>query len=171
MNMIKTFYPDRWVTSAFSIDYQAMYENGYRGVIFDIDNTLTMHGSPATAQCRQLFEQLRLLGMKTCLISNNKENRVKPFAHSVQSPYICNGKKPSRLNYLKGMKMMKTKREHTFFVGDQLFTDIWGAKRAGIYAILVDPIDKKEELQIVLKRYLERPVLKSYQRNLNRSDR
>lgn len=169
--MLKAFYPDRWVPSAFLIDYQAMYEKGYRGVIFDIDNTLTMHGAPATEQCRLLFEQLRSLGMKTCLISNNKEHRVKPFADSVKSPYIYNGKKPSRLNYLKGMQMMKTNREHTFFVGDQLFTDIWGAKRTGIYAVLVDPINKKEELQIILKRYLERPILKSYQKSRNLSDR
>ena len=50
------------------------------------------------------------------------------------------------------------------FVGDQLFTDVWGARNAGIFALLVQPIDKKEEIQIILKRYLERIVLFFYKR-------
>ncbi len=59
---------------------------------------------------------------------------------------------------------MGTGPETTLFVGDQLFTDVWGAKRAGIYACLVKPIHPKEEIQIVLKRYLERIVLFFYHR-------
>jgi hypothetical protein len=47
----------------------------------------------------------------------------------------------------------------TFVVGDQIFTDIWGAKKAGLYNILVKPIHPKEEIQIVCKRYLEKIVL------------
>jgi hypothetical protein len=62
------------------------------------------------------------------------------------------------------MERMGTDAEHTLFVGDQIFTDVWGANRAGIYTILVKPIHPKEEIQIVLKRYLERIVLYFYQR-------
>ncbi len=58
--------------------------------------------------------------------------------------------------------MMGTNKENTLFVGDQLFTDIWGAKRIGIRNILVKPINKNEEIQIVLKRYLEKIILKEY---------
>ena len=57
---------------------------------------------------------------------------------------------------------MKTTEETTLFVGDQLFTDVWGAKRTGIFSYLVKPIHPKEEIQIVLKRYLERIVLYFY---------
>ena len=56
----------------------------------------------------------------------------------------------------------------TIFVGDQLFTDVYGANRAGIYSILVKPIHPKEEIQIVLKRYLEAIVLHFYQRQKNK---
>ena len=59
---------------------------------------------------------------------------------------------------------MGTKKETTVFIGDQLFTDIWGAKKAGITSILLNPIDKKEEIQIVLKRYLEKIVLNAYEK-------
>ncbi len=60
---------------------------------------------------------------------------------------------------------MGTEAENTLFVGDQLFTDIYGANRAGIRSILVSPIHPKEEIQIVLKRFLERPVLWAYERS------
>lgn len=63
---------------------------------------------------------------------------------------------------------MGTTKETTLFVGDQIFTDILGAKRAGLYTILVSPIHPKEEIQIVLKRYLEKIVLHFYFRTVKK---
>lgn len=168
--MFKIFYPDEWLDSAYKIDYSAFRRSGFCGVIFDIDNTLTRHGEPATSEAVNLFSYLKEIGMKTCLISNNKEPRVKLFAESVGSPYIFKAGKPFRKSYLKGMEIMGTAKDNTLFVGDQLFTDIWGAKRTGIYTVLVNPINPREEIQIVLKRYLEKPVLASYKRNRKRRE-
>ena len=69
------------------------------------------------------------------------------------------------------MERMNTDRDTTFFVGDQLFTDVWGANRTGLYSILVKPINPKEEIQIVLKRYLEAVVLLFYRKWLKKMDR
>jgi len=63
---------------------------------------------------------------------------------------------------------MKTTKENTLFIGDQIFTDVLGAKRAGLYTIMVKPIHPKEEIQIVLKRYLERIVLFFYFRSIRK---
>lgn len=63
------------------------------------------------------------------------------------------------------MEMMGCTTRNALFVGDQLFTDVWGAKRAGMHTILVKPIHPKEEIQIVLKRYLERIVLYFYEKD------
>ena len=79
------------------------------------------------------------------------------------SPYIYKAGKPAVRNYKKAMELMGTTPQSTLFVGDQLFTDIYGANRTGIYGILVKPINPKEEIQIVLKRYLEAVVLHFYQ--------
>lgn len=57
------------------------------------------------------------------------------------------------------MEMMGTGLQQTLFVGDQIFTDVFGAKNTGIFSILVKPIHPKEEIQIVLKRFLEKPVI------------
>ena len=168
--MLKTFYPSKEVDSAYKMDYEALFENGYRGIIFDIDNTLVPHGAPATAEAVVLFAKLRKIGFETVVVSNNKEPRVKSFADAVQTKYIYKANKPSVKGYQAAMKKMGCTSENTIFVGDQLFTDVWGAKRAGIYSYLVKPIHPKEEIQIVLKRKLEAVVLFFYHRSIRKGD-
>ena len=75
---------------------------------------------------------------------------------------IHKANKPFPEKYKEAMQIMKTDTDNTLFVGDQLFTDVWGAKKAGIRTFLVKPINPKEEIQIVLKRILERVVLHFY---------
>lgn len=162
--MGNAFYPDEWLDSAYDIPYEQFYQKGMRGIIFDIDNTLVPHGAPADERAVQLFERLRAIGFHTCLLSNNKEARVAPFAGQVDSDYIYKGRKPERSGYRQAMRRMGTGERSTMFVGDQLFTDVYGARRTGIYSILVKPINPKEEIQIVLKRYLEKIVLWFYVR-------
>lgn len=160
--MFECFFPNMEVKSVYEIDFEKLYEDGFRGIIFDIDNTLVPHGAPADLKAIELFERLRRIGFKTMLLSNNKEPRVKSFHDQVNSSYIFRAGKPSIKNYNKAMEQMGTNSKTTVFAGDQLFTDIWGAKKAGIYAFLVQPIHPKEEIQIVLKRYLEKIVLHFY---------
>lgn len=164
MKLLKRFYPGEYVTSTYEIDFEKLYREGYRGVLFDIDNTLVPHGAPANKQAKKLFQRLQKLGMESCLISNNQIERVKGFADEVGTKFIENAHKPSTKNYFRAMEQMGTTVENTIFVGDQLFTDIYGANRAGIRTILVEPIHPKEEIQIVVKRYLEKVVLYFYKR-------
>ena len=166
--MFQIFYPTKWMDSTYEIPFEEWYEKGCRGVIFDIDNTLVPHDAPATEEAKQLFDNLRKMGFDTCLTSNNKEPRVAAFAKQVNSKYIYKANKPSRSGYLKAMEMMGTDKDTTLFVGDQLFTDVFGANRTGIPTILVKPMNPKEEIQIVLKRYLERIVLYFYKRTLQK---
>ncbi len=163
--MLRRFYPDHEADDAYGIDYEDLYQKGYRGIIFDIDNTLVPHGAPADERAVSLFARLRRLGYETLLLSNNKEPRVKSFSDRVGARYIFKAGKPGREGYERAMREMQTRPENTLFVGDQLFTDVWGAKRAGIVTWLVRPIHPKEEIQIVLKRKLERIVLYFYHRS------
>ena len=168
MSFLHMFYPDEYLDSTYEIDFDLLYKKGYRGVIFDIDNTLVPHGAPADERALDLFRRFHQMGMKTCLLSNNKEPRVAAFAAQVDSPYIYKGGKPKKSGYEAAMKKMGTDRETTIFVGDQLFTDVYGANRVGLYSFLVKPIHPKEEIQIVLKRYLEAVVLFFYRRQLRK---
>ena len=164
MKLFTRFYPDMKLNSVYEVDFNRLYKKGIRGLIFDIDNTLVPHGADADERIEKLFGELKKMGFKTFLLSNNKLERVKRFNANIRSLYIYKAGKPNAVNYIKAMRMMGTGKENTVFIGDQLFTDIWGAKKAGISTILLNPIDKKEEIQIVLKRYLEKIVLNAYEK-------
>lgn len=163
--ILNRLYPGEYLDSTYGIDFDQLYQEGYRGIIFDIDNTLVPHGAPADERACRLFNHLKDLGFETVLLSNNKEPRVKMFFDGVKaSAYIYKAGKPKPANYRKAMELMGTKRDTTLFVGDQIFTDIYGGNLAGIRTVLVKPIHPKEEIQIVLKRYLEKIVLYFYGR-------
>lgn len=162
--MLETFFPDERCKTAYAIDYGAWFRKGKRALLFDIDNTLVRHGFPADEKAIRLFHDLHETGFGTCLISNNGEARVKPFAEAVGAEYLYKAGKPSVRGYLAACEKLGAAPEETLFIGDQLFTDVWGAKRAGIYSILVDPIHPREEIQIVLKRRLEWFVLRAYEK-------
>ena len=162
--MFECFFPDAYMDSTYVIDFEKLYKEGIRGVIFDIDNTLVPHGAPADERAIRLFARLRSIGLDYCLISNNQLPRVKPFADAVQAKFVEDAHKPSRKNYLKAMKLMHVDLDSCIVVGDQIFTDVYGAKRCGMRTILVKPLHPKDEIQIVLKRYLEKIVLYFYQK-------
>ena len=168
--MLKTFYPDRMCPSAYEIPYEDLFGRGIRALIFDIDNTLTEHGKPATERTIALMERLKRIGFKVCFLSNNKEARVKMFNENIQAEYIFKAGKPGRGGYERAMEKMGSSTLDTVFIGDQLFTDVWGAKRTGIESWLVEPMDKHEEIQIVLKRYLEKPILYFYRREMRKNE-
>lgn len=160
--MLKRFYPYEYANSSFAINYEELYDKGFRGILFDIDNTLVSHGAKADDRAKELISKLKKIGFKVCLISNNKEERVRSFNDEVMVQYIFNARKPSRKGYKNAMETIGTNKENTIFIGDQIFTDVYGANRAGLKTILVKPIHPKEEIQIVLKRYLEKIVLFFY---------
>ena len=153
--MLERFYPNEYLDSVYDIDFEMYYKQGIRGIISDIDNTLVPHGAPATEEIVALFDKIHKLGIDTCLISNNQEPRVEPFAYAVKSKYIFDAHKPTPKN--------------TLFLGDQIFTDIWGANRAGVQTVMLKKIDKKEEIQIVLKRIPEKFVLWRWRKKLQKT--
>lgn len=168
--MFSKFYPAEMAESSYSIDYEGLYKKGYRGLIYDIDNTLVEHGEDANEEVKELFHRLNQIGFRICLLSNNKAPRVRRFYTSVHIKgdklhYIFKAHKPSRKNYRKAMILMRTTKKNTLFIGDQLFTDVYGANRTGIRSFLVKPISKREEIQIVLKRPLEKIVLFFYRKD------
>lgn len=160
--MCAFLYPDEYLDSTYSIDFDQLYKEGYRGIIFDIDNTLVPHGAPADERAISLFAHLKELGFHCMLLSNNGEPRVKMFNDAVHVNYIYKAGKPKPSGYRKAMGILGTDTTNTLFVGDQIFTDVCGANLAGIRTILVKPIHPKEEIQIVLKRRLEAIVLLCY---------
>lgn len=160
--MFKRFYPTSYTKNVYAVDFADLYNKKYRNLILDIDNTLVEHGADADSNVISFFESLRGIGFNTCIISNNNEERVKPFAEAVKSCYLCNAQKPNKKAYIGAMQRLGGDSSNTIFIGDQLFTDIFGSNNAGIKSILVKPIKIDPHFYIRLKRLGERIVLPFY---------
>lgn len=158
--MLASYYPYAYVKSVFSIDYQKLYDNGFRGIIFDIDNTLVHHGDDSTPSADELFRKLHKIGFRTLLLSNNSEERVERFMKNIDTLSICDADKPDPTGYLRALEMLQVKREEAVVVGDQIFTDILGANRAGIAGILVAFIRTGNEKRLGKRRYIEFALLR-----------
>ncbi len=162
--MFTLFYPHEYADGVFSIDFEKLYSLGFRGIIFDIDNTLVFQDEDATKEVEELFSFLHSLGFKTVILSNNGEERVRRFLKNIDSPFVCKAYKPFKRGYSKALSIMNVKKENAVFIGDQLFTDIFGANRSKIKSILVRPVSK-DGAKLLLRRKFEEPILRSYQRN------
>lgn len=127
-------YPGEYIDSTYSIDFDKLYNEGYRGIIFDIDNTLVTHGSPADERAIALFKHLKELGFSCLVLSNNKEPRVKSFAKQLGIKYIYKAGKPKpSLSYSNGEAWYRYEKHS--FCGR---SDIYGYHRSQSYGYQIN---------------------------------
>lgn len=158
-------YPDEYVDSIYDIDFDKLRKVGYKGILFDIDNTLVpfdkKHPDPKLiAFVRGLQDK----GFAVCLVSNNNHQRVKAFNDLLKVVAIPKANKPFTMNLKKGMEKIGTTPRDTMMVGDQLFTDMWAGNQLKLHTILVKPIQEKEEWITRIKRGIEKILIRQYVR-------
>ncbi len=161
--MFKNFYADAYFDKITDVSPSYLKEKGIRGIILDIDNTLIGHDVPVPDE--KVLSHLRLFeseGLKLCVVSNNTYERVKNFSAKIEVEYFVHeALKPRAYGYNLAAKEMDLKMNEIAAIGDQIFTDVWGAKRAGVFAILTKPLHKGGEgFFIAVKRILEKPFLR-----------
>ena len=162
--MFKNFYADAYFENITRVSPSYLKEKGVRGIILDIDNTLIGHDIPIPDE--KVLSHLRLFeseGLKLCVVSNNSYERVKNFSEKIGVSYFVHkALKPRAYGYNLASKEMGLSMNEIAAIGDQIFTDVWGAKRAGCFAILTKPLHKGGEgFFIALKRVLEKPFIKN----------
>jgi len=156
-------FPKETADSVHHIDYDKLWQDGIRGLIFDIDNTLVTFDVPQpTAQIMDLLTSLTQKGFSICLLSNNGKARVKGFCQNLDYPHIWKAKKPGREGILRAMSHLCLEKHQVAIIGDQIFTDCFGGNRLGIHTILTTPIAKRDEWTVKLKRLPEKLVLRAY---------
>ena len=160
--MFHLLFPFEYVDSVFCIDYDKLFQKGYKGVIFDIDMTLVPHGADSTQEIDELFQTVHRAGLKTLLLTNNSEERVKRFIKNIDTLYLCDANKPNPEGFLKAVEMLGVNKNETVFIGDQIFIDIYGANRCGIASILVKYVTAEVETRIGIRRNLENVILALY---------
>ena len=160
-------HPTIALHSVCEITPELLESMGIRGLMLDIDNTLTTHDNPRPAKGVQAWiAQMKASGIQLRLVSNNHPPRVKPFADMLGIPAICDANKPLRGGFERAMRSMHLTPHEVAAVGDQLYTDILGANVCGVRSIYVAPMAKEsweKQTFIRVKRILEKPFLpKSY---------
>ena len=161
--MLRLLYPREYVDDVFSVDWKRLYDEGFRGIILDIDNTLVHHGDDSNEKVDGLFRDLQTMGFRTLVLSNNSRERVERFLANIDSRYICNADKPKKAGYLNAVRLLGIPAEQIVCVGDQLFTDILGANLNGMTGILVRYIKAPGETRPGKRRLLEGLILKLWQ--------
>lgn len=151
-------------TAAFrhttDITPEFLKKNNIRGLILDLDNTLTTHDNPQPGE--GVLEWLQLMkesGIKMMIVSNNHGPRVKPFADMLGLDFVSEGKKPLTKGFTEAVKLMGLSKKEVAAVGDQIFTDVLGANLFGIKMLYVVPIEHEKTTFFKVKRKLEKPFL------------
>lgn len=155
------FKPEFWLRNVLSIDNGFLKENGIEALILDLDNTLSMHGNPMEEEgITDWLLEMKTLGVKMMVVSNNTNKRVAPLAKKLGLDYIANGAKPLTIGINKALKSLGSEKKKTAVVGDQIFTDIMGGNFAGTRTILVEPFHLEKNILFKIKRKAESLVFK-----------
>lgn len=159
--MLNRLQPNLIARRLWEVDIKELATRGIRGVILDLDNTLTPWRSlEVPDEARAWLRAALAAGVRVCLVSNAATaRRVQPVAGQFGIPWITRAVKPLSRGYLRAMRVMQTTPATTAAIGDQVFTDILGGNRLGLFTILVDPISDREALVTkLIQRPLERLI-------------
>lgn len=147
------------VHSVHDIDLDRLAARGIRGIIVDVDNTLVAWGGKEPPrEIVDWFDRVRTRGFSVCLLSNAGERRVTAFATALGVPAVPGAAKPRRRGFLAALRLLGTEPVATAVIGDQIFTDVWGGNRLGLFTILVTPVSRREFIGTRFVRLLERVV-------------
>lgn len=152
--------PDIYADTVYDIELEVLKNEGIRGFVFDIDNTLVTYAEPiANEKVAAWLKRLKESGFKIYIVSNNDKERVRIFSESIGAAHFGKALKPLGFYLRRACKNMGIKPCETALVGDQLFTDICGGNRLKMKTILVKPISDVEDSFVKFKRRFERCIL------------
>ncbi len=163
--MLSKLRPHLYLPSVQSVDPRLLRRRGIRGVVLDLDNTLAGWKSPRPSrEVKAWVQRLHGHGIDAVILSNNGHGRVQDFAGWLGVPFIPHARKPWARGFREAMAVLGTVPKSTAVIGDQVFTDILGGNRAGLFTILVTPLSRQEFIGTKAVRRLEDVVLHHFER-------
>lgn len=161
--MLANLCPGMCIDRVEHIDLEDLARQGFTTLLFDLDNTLvSWRNYRVRPEILQWLERAREMGFKMCLVSNCLLRfRVDRLAALIGLPAIPRAAKPRSRSFVRALDLTRSRPEQTVVIGDQMFTDVLGGNRMGLFTILVRPVDRTEflALNLVLQRLAERWVL------------
>ncbi len=157
--------PDFLLDNIYCLTDDFLNQNDIKGIIFDIDNTLVgFTVEKPDEKVLNFLNYLKQKGIRIAIASNNNQIRVSKFCEGLDIPFIWRACKPLPFSLLKISRQMQLKCKNIALVGDQVFTDVWGANLCAMTSVMVDIIDTKETLLFKIKRALEKPIINAKRR-------
>lgn len=167
---MSVFLPNLILKDVTCIDTELLNKNGIKGLILDVDNTLTTHGSQEVEEnilTWLAFMKKQNIGL--VIVSNNTFDRISPFAQKIGLEFVAMGLKPLTSGLSKAQARLNLKKNEIAIVGDQIYTDIVGGNLKGFFTILVTPFKVEGKLFFKIKRKLESMHIKKYHRKLGKN--
>lgn len=166
--MIKKLIPNAYYKTINDIPYTKLYEEGFRLILTDLDNTLISYRENNPNEALVAWKKrVEEIGFEIIIVSNSKKKRVSWFANQLDLKYVSFAKKPLKFGLKKALRMTSYQKQQVLEIGDQVMTDVYGSKRVGYYTILVKATDKKTEiLPTKINRKLEEFFLRRIQKKL-----
>jgi hypothetical protein len=159
----KIYIPNQVCKKLSDFDFDGFYDRGYRFALLDIDNTIAPDRSKEPIEySREVVRLLQKSGFVCCIVSNAKSSRSLAFSKALGIECVPSAGKPSPTGVLNALAKLNADRRKTVLFGDQMFTDIAAANRAGVYSVLVEPYSNKEIFYVKMKRPFERLMRKKY---------
>lgn len=163
--MLNKLKPDFTFNSYRDITPDFLEAEGILALLVDIDNTLAPYEQPEPdEEHTKWLGELKKHGIRVALVSNNKAQRVELFNRKLMLPAFPDAAKPSKRSMTRAMQALNVQADKCAVVGDQLFTDAYAGKRLGMKALIVPPIKDKTTLFFRFKRAMERPIMRSFEK-------
>lgn len=157
---IKFIIPDSYYASIYDIDYDLLMKHKIDTILFDIDNTITkVDDLNVPQETINLFENLKNKNFKLLIFSNNHVERAQPISKILDVKMLADAGKPQKEAYDKALKILDSKKENTVAIGDQILSDIVGAKKYGIKSILVDQLSEENNIQTGMAQKLQKIMI------------
>lgn len=135
-------------------------ENNIKGIILDVDNTLLDLDEKPIQGLDEWIKSIKEAGIKIVIASNSyKKQKLEYVSKKVGTQYIRLSLKPFKRGLKKAKKILELKSNNIAEIGDQLFTDVYGANRMKMFSILTTPISEEKHAISKLKRKIERKFL------------
>ena len=158
---MSVFTPNLYLHRITDVTPELLRLNRIRGLILDVDNTLTHHGSQeVTQKVLDWLQTMREHGIQMMIASNNSERRIRPFAQKLGLDYLSMSCKPMTFAFTRACRKFGLETRETALIGDQIYTDILGGNLKGLFTILVEPFEMEDGFLLRCKRRMEQKHLR-----------
>lgn len=161
--ILEKIFPDLYVPSVFQLPLEELKRRGIQTLVFDIDNTVAPFDvAEPDDRLIAFFNTLRQEDFRLCILSNNNKKRVNLFNRRLKALAVYKAGKPGVKKLLRALRAIGTTPASAAMVGDQVFTDMWCGRRAGLYCVMTAPICNRDQWMTKVKRGMERQVMKRF---------